>query len=99
MLFHVTARVLDTVALDADQRLRAALGPQFQRIHESGKVRSSGVFAGMRAAYFVVEVERAEELYELFGPELFAGCHTEVHAVATMEKIGELFQQWAAQGR
>jgi hypothetical protein len=36
---------------------------------------------------------------ELLGPEIYANFKTDVQPVAPMERIGELFQEWAAAGR
>jgi hypothetical protein len=44
-------------------------------------------------------LEAPEELQELLGPEIYANFETDVQPVGSMERIGELFQQWAAEGR
>jgi hypothetical protein len=99
MRFHITTEVRDTIVLDDDKRLREFLGPHFQRILQSEKVKDSGLLAGKRAGFFIVEVDAPEELQELFGPEIYANFETDVQPVAPMERIAELFQQWAAEGR
>ncbi len=99
MRFHVTTEVRDTIVLDDDKRMRDFLGPHFQRIMESGKVIESGLLCGKRGGFFIVEVDAPEELLELLGPEIYANFETDVQPVAPLEKIGELFQQWAAAGR
>ena len=99
MRFHVTTEARDTIVLDDDKRLREFLGPHIQRILQSEKVKDSGLLAGKRALYFIVEVDAPEELQELFGPEIYANFKTDVQPVASLERIGELFQQWAAAGR
>ncbi len=99
MRFHVTTEVRDTIVLDDDKRLREFLGAHIQRIMESGKVQDSGLLCGKRGAFFIVEVDAPEELLEVLGPEIYANFETDVQPVAPMERIGELFQQWAAAGR
>jgi hypothetical protein len=99
MRFHITTEVRDTIVLDDDKRLREFLGPHFQRILQSEKVKDSGLLAGKRAVFFIVEVDAPEELQELLGPEIYANFETDVQPVGSMERIGELFQQWAAEGR
>jgi hypothetical protein len=99
MRFHVTTEVRDTIVLDDDKRMREVLGPHFQRIMESGKVQDSGLLCGKRGIFFIVEVDAPEELLELLGPEIYANFETDVQPIAPMERIGELFQQWAAAGR
>ena len=99
MRFHVTMKVRDTIVLDDDKRLREFLGAHIQRIMESGKVQDSGLLCGKRGGFYIVEVDAPEELFELFGPEIYANFELDVQPVAPLERIGELFQQWAAEGR
>ena len=99
MRFHITWEVRDTIVLDEDKRMREVLGPHLQRVMESGKVQDSGLLCGKRAGFFIVEVDAPEELLELLGPEIYANFETDVQPLAPMERIGELFQQWAAAGR
>ncbi len=99
MRFHVTIEVRDTIVLDDDKRMREFLGSHFQRIMESGKIQESGLLCGKRGGFFIVDVDAPEELLALFGPEIYANFETDVQPVAPLEAIGELFQQWAQQGR
>ena len=99
MRFHITIEMRDTIVLDDDKRMREVLGPHFQRVMESEKVIESGLLCGKRANFFIVDVDAPEELFELLGPEIYANFKTDVQPVATMESIGQLFQQWAAAGR
>jgi hypothetical protein len=99
MRFLVTQVVRDTIVLDDDKRLREVLGPHFQRLLQSDKVKDSGLLCGKRAGFFIVEVDAPEELFELLGPEIYANFELDVQPVAPLERIGELFEQWAAAGR
>ena len=99
MLFHVTMEVYPTVFLDDDKRSREVVGPQLQNIMGSGKVREAGLLAGKRAVFFLVDIDAPEELYGLFGPEIYSQFAVEAHPVVSVEKAGEIFQRWAAQGR
>ena len=99
MRFHITMEVRDTVVLDADKRMREFLGPHLQQIMGSDKVQDSGLLCGKRGGFFIVDVDAPEELLELLGPEIYANFKTDVQPVAPMERIGELFQQWATEGR
>jgi hypothetical protein len=99
MRFHVTTEVRDTIVLDDDKRMREILRPHFQRIMESDKVQDSGLLCGKRGMFFIVEVDAPEGVLELLGPEVYANFETDVQPVAPLERIGELFQQWAAAGR
>jgi hypothetical protein len=99
MLFHVSAEIYPTINLDDDKRLRALVGPQLQKMMQSGKVREAGILSGTRGGFFLVDVDAPEELFELFGPEIYANFKLEVHPVTPLDKIGELFQRWASEGR
>ncbi len=85
MLFHVSWEVYPTVVLDDDKRVRDAVGPQLQRLMQSDKVRQAGIFSGKRAGFFLVDIDSPEEIYELFGPEIFANFKLEVHPVTPLE--------------
>jgi hypothetical protein len=99
MLFHVSAEIHDTVILDDDKRVRELVGPQLQRLMESGKVREAGILSGTRGGFFLVDIDAPEELFELFGPEIYANFKLDVHPVTPLDKIGELFQRWATEGK
>jgi hypothetical protein len=98
-LFHVTIEVHETIVLDGDKRLREVLGPQIQHVVESGKVQASGFLGSKRGGFFLIDIDEPEELYELFGPEIYGTCKVEAYPVIPLEKGGQLFQQWAEEGR
>ena len=99
MRFHITTTVRDTVVLDDDKRMREMLGPHFQRVLQSEKVIDSGLLCGRRGGYFIVDVDAPEELLALLGPEIYANFETDVQPVAPMERLGDIFQQWATESR
>ncbi len=99
MQFHVTLKVHDTIVLDGDKRVRDVLGPQLQQVMASGKVSASGFLGGIRGGFFIIDIAAPEELYALFGPEVYSTCALEVYPIIPLEKGGELFQQWATAGR
>src|SRR5919202_1917617 len=99
MRFHVTMEVRDTIVLDDDKRMRAFLGPHLQRIVQSDKVQESGLLCGKRGGFFIVDIDAPEELFELLGPEIYTNFETDVQPLAPLERIGELFQQWATEDR
>ena len=72
--------------------VRQVGGRHLQQIMESGKVRASGVFADARGGFFVLEVDSAEELFDLFAPVLDY-IHIETHPLTTVEKLGEFFER------
>jgi hypothetical protein len=99
MLFHVTAEIYPTVNLEDDKRVRELVGPQLQTMMQSGKVREAGILSGTRGGFFLVDIDAPEELFELLGPEIYANFKLEVHPVTPLDKIGEIFQRWATEGR
>ncbi len=99
MQFHVTLKVHDSIVLDADKQVREVLGRQIQSVMASGKVTASGFLAGIRGGFFIIDIDTPEELYALFGPEVYSTSALEVHPIAPVAKVGELFQQWAEAGR
>ena len=100
MLFHGTLEVYEDIVLPETMTLRNEwLGPQMQKIMESGKVRESGLLSSKRGGFFLVDIDAPEELYELFGPEFYDTCRMVAQPVTLIEKVGEIFQRWASEGR
>jgi hypothetical protein len=100
MRFHVQIVAFDTITgPEADRRLRDNVGRRLQQVMESGKIKEAGFLAGKRGAFFLVDVDAAEELYAIFGPEVYSSFHVEASPVAPPEKVAALFQQWAQEGR
>lgn len=99
MLFHVTIEVHEAIVLDDDKRLREVIGPQMEKMLQSGKVRESGLLAGKRGGFFLLDIDDPAQLYELMGPEIYGSCRVEAQPVMPIERAGQLFQQWAEEGR
>ena len=71
--------------------LRQVAAKQLQEVMQSGKVSASGVFADARGAFFVLEVDSADELFDLFAP-LIDSLRIETHPLITVEKLGEFLE-------
>jgi hypothetical protein len=100
MLFHVTFEVYEDIVLPEARTMRNEwLGPQLQKVMESGKVQESGLLSSKRGGFFLVDIDTPEELYELFGPEFYDTCRVDAQPVTSVEKAGEMFQRWASEGR
>ena len=100
MLFHVTFEVYEDIVLPEARTMRNEwLGPQIQKVMESGKVRESGLLSSKRGGFFLVNIDAPEELYELFGPEFYDTCRVDAQPVTSVEKAGEMFQRWGSEGR
>ena len=100
MLFHVTFEVYEHIVLPEARTMRNEwIGPQIQKVMESGKVRESGLLSSKRGGFFLVDIDTPEELYELFGPEFYDTCRVDAQPVTSTEKAGEMFQRWGSEGR
>lgn len=99
MRFHVTIEAYDNVVLDGDKRLRELVGPQLQKVMESGRVREAGLLGSKRGAFFLIDIDAPEELYGLFGPEVYGSFAVDSQPVVSIEKAEKLFQRWASEGR
>jgi hypothetical protein len=95
MRYHVVVRILGTAVGQDVPALQAAVGATSQKLLASGKVVESGVFADARAAFFLLDIDSAEEMFELFaGVEDWSTI--ESHPVVSFERLGQYFQQQAA---
>ncbi len=100
MRFLVTFTVHDTIVLDDDKRLRnEVVGPRIEGILGSDMVRESGIFTNNRGGFLLMDTDEIEELYALLGPEIYGNYEVVVQPIVSAEKIGELFQRWASEGR
>jgi hypothetical protein len=79
--------------------LRELVGPHLPNVVGSRKVREAGLLASKRGGFFLVDIDAPEELYELFGPEIYGSFAVDAQPVIPMEKAGQIFRQWAEAGR
>jgi hypothetical protein len=92
MRYIVLTRVKETIVGDLVRPAQQAIGAAMQRLLSSGKVVESGVFVDDRGGFAVVNVESAEELFELL-----TGLHDlmtiETHPLISYERVGQYFEQ------
>ena len=93
MEVFVKLEAYDTL-VDREQILhtRQVGGRQMQRMLESGKVKASGMFADARGAFFVLDVDSSEELFEMLAP-LTDFVRIESHPLVSPEKVMEYFER------
>ena len=100
MLFHVTFELYEEFVLPEVRSVRNEwVGPQMQKVMESGKVREAGLLTGKRGGFFLVDIDAPEELYTLFGPEFYDTSRIDAQPVTSIETAGVIFGQWAGEGR
>ncbi|MGD0056862.1 MAG: hypothetical protein ABSB83_03275 [Methanomassiliicoccales archaeon] len=92
MRIFVEFEVFDSVPRDDDvKRVRRIVGKQFQEIQKSAKFIEGGMFADVRAGYFVLEVDKSTEIMDLLGDALIDNCHIKTHPLITLKDLGEFF--------
>jgi hypothetical protein len=100
MRFLVQIEAYETlVGRDADRLIRDTAGQRLSQVMETGKIKEFGFLADRRGAFFLVDIDEAEELYDIFGPEVYGHFRVQASPVAPVEKVGPLFEQWAQEGR
>ncbi|HTL53771.1 MAG TPA: hypothetical protein VL860_14445 [Planctomycetota bacterium] len=73
------------------QRVRDEVGAQLQKIMKSGKFKGGGCTVGKRGGAMILEVESAEELFELVGPAMLDNGTVAVDPLMGFDKLGEFF--------
>jgi len=92
MRFFVKINVLDTIVGEKDSQVRHAIKERLGVISESGRLVDGGALAGHRAAYFIVNIDKPAEIYDLFAP-LLPFVTTEVSPVVPFDELGKIFEQ------
>ncbi len=73
---------------DDVRHVREIFGKQMQHIMKSGKVTESGALATDRTVFFILEIEKPIELYELLG-SLWDYCSIETDMIVPPNELGE----------
>jgi hypothetical protein len=100
MKFLVVWKVFETITQEQAKPLRGGFGQGFGQLLDSPKVKDVGGFDDERGLYMILDDVNADgEITEILGPEIFDNGYVEVHPIVSVERLGELFRQWAEQGR
>jgi hypothetical protein len=100
MKFLVIWKVFETITQEQAKPLRGGFDQGFGQVLESPKVKDVGGFDDERGLYMILDDVNADgEITEILGPEIFDNGYVEVHPIVSVERLGELFRQWAQQGR
>ena len=100
MKFLVVWKVFETLTQEHAKPLRDGFEQGFGLVLDSPKVKDVGFFGDVWGLYMILDdVNSADEITETLGPELLDNGYVEAHPIASVEGTGELFRQWAQQGR
>jgi hypothetical protein len=100
MKFLVTWKVFESITQEQAKPLRAGFAQGMDQMFESPKIKDVGAFSGTRGLYMILDdVNSAEEITEILGPELLDNGYIEVYPIGSVERLSETFRQWAQQGR
>jgi hypothetical protein len=91
MQFHLTFEAYTTIIGNDVPALRKHAATGLQRIMESGKVVSSGIFQGKRGGFMVINADSAEELFGLVG-DMVDGFNITVTPTVSFDTLGEWFK-------
>lgn len=96
MRFFVTFEVFETITGEADvKRAREAAGKHIQHIQNSGKLVEGGMLGDRRGGFFILDLDKPIELYDLLG-DMFDMCRFESHPVLSFEDLAEFFRKEAS---
>jgi hypothetical protein len=100
MKFLVIWKVFESITQEQAKPLRAGFEQGFEQMFDSPKIKDVGFLGDERGLYMILDdVNSADEITEILGPEILDNGYVESHPVGSVERLGELFRQWAQQGR
>jgi hypothetical protein len=100
MKFLVIWKSFESITQEQARSLRADAAEGLEQLSNSPKVKDIGGFDDERGLYMILDDVNADgEISEILGPEVLDNGYVEVHPIVSAERLGELFRQWAQQGR
>ena len=100
MKFLVIWKSFETITQEQARPLRESYAQGIEQLFDSPKIKDVGGFDDERGLYMILDDVNADgEISEILGPELLDNGYVEVHPIVSVERLGELFRQWAQQGR
>jgi hypothetical protein len=91
MQFHLTFEAYETIIGNDVPALRKHAATGIQRLMESGKVVSGGLFQGKRGGYMVMNADSGEELFGLVA-DLVDCFNITVTPTVGFEVLGDFFK-------
>jgi hypothetical protein len=95
MRFMAIFRVREAIVGEMVPAVQQSIGAEVQKLLGTGKVTDSGVFVDDRAGFALMNLDFAEELFELISG-LQDVAKLEVHALIGFERLGQFSQEQAA---
>ena len=100
MKFLVIWKSFETITQEQAKPLRGGFAQGLRPLLDSPKIKDIGGFDDVRGMYMILDDVNADGVIsEIIGPEVFDNGYVEVHPIVSVERLGELFRQWAQQGR
>lgn len=95
MRLFVKATVFETIHRDDDVKaVREMFRDGVNRMKQSGHLVDMGIFADGRGGYMILDVESAEEMFDLLGGgRLVDRLHLESHPVVSFEALERMFEE------
>jgi hypothetical protein len=93
--FEAFQSFIDPADID---RLRGKIGEKIRAWEAAGKLETGGIFAGNRKGFAVLNLESAEEAFELLG-DLADFAVVQTHPVVGFETLGRFFAEHPAHGQ
>ncbi len=94
MRYIVILRIREAIVGETVPSAQQTVEAVMQKLLGSGKVTHSGVFVDDRAGFLLVNVDSAEELFDLVAG-LLDVAKLEVHPLVSFEHLGQFVQQQA----
>lgn len=93
MKFHLTIKSFDHITGPEEiARMREMIGKKMEQFRQSDAMLEGGVFMEKRTAYFVLESDSEEELFDLIAP-IQDWAEIEMHPLVSLERVKEFFER------
>ena len=96
MLFIAKVTVFECINKDVDTLdFRNKVAEYMKGLRETGKLIAGWALCDGRGGYFLLEVEKSDELLYVFTPVVLDHMHIEIHTVTEFENLIPIFQDFA----
>ena len=96
MLLFAKVTVFEGIHRDEESlEFRNKVGEYMKGLRETGKLIAGWALCDGRGGYFLLEVDKSDELLYLFTPLVLDHMHIEIHPVTEFENLIPVFQKFA----